>query len=105
MSEKSSNQTVGDEITRERQLSTKVMVATGFKLRTDKVRGVLDVYLEAAGQKGQRIGLDPVLLQLNLNLLQSYAASLAFDQDDESEKEDIAAFDEASFANILHVSQ
>ena len=67
MAEKSTKKTVAIQIRRERQNIPKIVVTTGFKLRPDKGTGLLDVYLESTGQRGERIRLDTVLLRSNLD--------------------------------------
>ena len=105
MSEKSGKKTVAMTITRERVGIPKVVVATGFKLRTEKSTGLLDVLLECYGQKGERVTFDPLLLQGNLDSLKRYAASLAAEPDDAAEREDVIVGEPGSFANVAHFSQ
>jgi len=105
MAEKSTKKTVAIQIRRERQNIPKIVVTTGFKLRPDKGTGLLDVYLESTGQRGERISLDTVLLRSNLDGLKRYAASMTFEQDDAAQKEDVSVSEQPSFSNIVHFSQ
>ena len=91
-------------ISRTRRGETNIIVATGFKLRVDKATGLLDVYLEAAAQKNQRVSLDTSLLQTNLSGLKQYVAGVAVNEDDAAVKEDIAISEIARFANMVHCS-
>ncbi len=92
-------------IKRERVGLPKMVVVTGFKLRAEKNTGLIDVLLECYGQKGERVSLDAVLLQGNLDPLKKYAAGLAGDPDDSTEREEITVTDQVIFANVAHFSQ
>lgn len=105
MAEKPTKKTVAITIKRERSPVTRVFVATGFKLRSDKSTGMVEVLLEVTGQRGERITLDPVVLQSNLHVLKQYAASLIGAEDDAVQKDDVTAGEAITFANIVHVSQ
>jgi hypothetical protein len=105
MAEKSPQKTVGITIKRKRPTAPKFLVATGFRLRSDKSSGLVEVLLEASGQRGERITLDPVVIGSNLQILKQYAAGLAYPEDDGAQKDDIAAGETSAFANILHISQ
>lgn len=105
MAEKTTKKTVAISIKRERVNVPKVIVATGFKLRPDKGTGLLDVYLEGGTQRGERICVDTVVLRSNLEGLKRYAASMAFEQDDAAQKEDVAVGEQPSYSNIVHFSQ
>jgi len=83
----------------------KVVVATGFKLRFEKSTGLIDVLFECYGQKGERVSFDPVLLLGNVDGLKKYAASIAGEPDDESEREEVTVADFGSYANVAHFSQ
>lgn len=104
MTEKATKKTVAISIKRQRPTLPRIIVATGFKLRFDKATGMLDVYLEASGQKGERVSLDPTMLRTNLDMLKRYAAGLAVEQDDAAQKDDIAVGEQIHFANIVHCS-
>lgn len=105
MAEKPAKRMVAIAIKRERLGVPKLMVATGFRLRTDKSTGLIEVLLEGSGQKGERVALDPVLMRTNLEALKQYAANVSVDQDDGALKEDVASGDLSSFANIVNFSQ
>jgi hypothetical protein len=104
MPEKTTTKTVAITIRRERRNAPKVIVTTGFKLRFDKSTGLIDVLLASSGQKGERVIFDPVLLRTNLDVLKRFVASAGPAQDDAALKEDVSVGDQASFANILHLS-
>jgi hypothetical protein len=92
-------------IERERTAATKMVAVTGFKLRFDKVTGLLDVFLEVVGgQRGERVVVDPTILISNLDNFKKYAVSLMAEQDDASQKEDILVSDRSHFSNIIHFS-
>jgi hypothetical protein len=96
---------VGILIKRERTPESRVIATTGFKLRFDKVTGLLDVFLEVAGgQRGERVVLDPTILLSNLDSFKKYSASLVSEQDDAAQKEDILVSEHSLFANIVHFS-
>ena len=59
-------------IKRGRTCSPKIVVTTGFKLRVDKSSGLIEILLEASGQKGERVILDPVLIQNNFEHLKQF---------------------------------
>src|SRR4051794_13000036 len=104
MAEKT-KKTVSISIKRERPASAKIVITTGFKLRVDKITGLLDVYLEAnGGQRGERVCLDPNILASNSEVLKRYAASMPVDQDDAAQKEDVTVSEQAHFANVMHCS-
>lgn len=105
MADQPIKKTVSTAIRRERPFQPKTLVVTGFKLRIDKVSGVIDVLLEASGQKGERIIFDPVLLRTNLDTLKKFAASSKVDPDDSAQKEEVSVSETPSFANILHFSR
>jgi hypothetical protein len=104
MAEKSTKKTVAITIKRARPTVPKIVVITGFKLRFDKITGLVDVYLEVSGGKGVRASLDFNILGSNLEVLSRYAAGLAVEQDDAAQKEEVAISEESYFANILHCS-
>ena len=105
MAEKPSKKTVAITIKRVRIGIPKVLVVSGFKLRTEKATGLIDISLETSGQKGERVTFDPVLLGGNLDALKRYAANLATEPDDAAEREDVMVSDPVTFANIAHFSQ
>lgn len=105
MAEKTTKKTVAISINRERQGVPKIIVAAGFKLRPDKRTGLLDVYLEGSAQRAERISLDTSLLRSNLEGLKQYAASMAFEQDDAAQKEDVTVSEQPIYSNIVHFCQ
>src|SRR5882724_7827591 len=104
MAEKETKKTVAVSIRRERRSLPKIIVTTGFKLRVDKATGLVDVYLEAIGQKGDRVTLDPALIQSNLEMFKQYSARLAVDPDDSALKDDVTVSEQMYFSNVLHCS-
>lgn len=105
MAEKSGKKTVAISIRRERIGLPKVVVAMGFKLRIEKTTALIEILLDCYGQKGERVTLDPVLLNGNLDSLIQYAAGLTVDPDDAAEREDVLVGEAGSFANVAHFSQ
>jgi len=97
--------TVAITIRRERQGVPRVIIAVGFKLRPDKGTGLLDVLLEAGGQRGERVSLDAFLLRKNLQELKRYAASIVGDQDDGAKREEVICPAGPVYANIVHFCQ
>lgn len=105
MSDQPPKKNVAITIGRERPFPPKIVVTTGFKLRIDKSSGLIDVLLEASGQKGERIILDPVVLLNNSEHLKRFAASVAIDPDETSQKEDVSVSEQINFSNIIHLSR
>ena len=93
-------------IKRERLAEPTTVVTTGFKLRFDKVTGLVDIFLEApGGQRGERVSLDPSILFTNLDTFKKYCAGLTVEQDDAAQKEDILVSERSHFSNIIHFSK
>lgn len=105
MADKTTKTTVAIAIKRERPTAPRILVVTGFKLRTDKVSGLVEILLEAAGQRGERVTFDPVVTRSNLTELKRYAASVAVPEDDGAQKEDVTVGEGGAFANMVHFSQ
>lgn len=105
MADKAAQKVVSIAIKRERPFPLKVIIATGFKLRSDKSSGLIDILLEVGGQKGERIIFDPIILRSNLNTLKQFAAASAIDPDDTAQKEDLLVGEQPSFSNIVHLSR
>jgi hypothetical protein len=90
---------------RRRSETPSIIPVIGFKLRLDKATGFLDIFLQAHGQRNERVTVDPSLMRTNLAVLKGYVASLVFDQDDASLKEEIAVPEQGTFANLIHFAQ
>ena len=76
-----------------------------FKLRVDKLNGLIEVQLQANGAKGARVMLDPSFLRGSLSVLKEYVAGVPGDPDDQSQKDEIAnTSEDIYFANIVHTS-
>lgn len=104
MAEKTGKKIVAISIKRERIGLPKVVVATGFKLRIEKATGLIDILLDCYGQKGERVTMDPVLVNGSLDALKQYAAGLTAEPDDTAEREDVMVGEMGSFANVAHFS-
>lgn len=104
MPEKASRKTVAIRIRRERLVTPRTIVTSGFRLRPDKATGLIDVFLEVTGCKGERVVLDPVLLRSNLDVLKRYAAGVTVEPDERTEKDEVSVSETASYANIAHFS-
>ena len=104
MAEKPAKKTVSIAIKRDRPTATRTLIATGFRIRTDKETGLTEILLQASGQRGERIAFDPVVMHTNLEMLKRYAAGLIETEDDAAQKEDIAVGEANTFANMMHFS-
>jgi len=104
MPEKSLRKTVAIRIRRERLSTPRTIVTSGFRLRPDKATGLIDVFLEVTGSKGERVIFDPVLLRSNLDVLKRYAAGLTVEPDERAEKEEVSVTESATYANLAHFS-
>jgi hypothetical protein len=104
MPEDPSKKLVAISVTRTRPFPPKVVVASGFKLRHDKVNGLMDLLFELSDRSSERLTLDSVIIRTNLDMFKRYIAGMREDQDDAAEKDDIPSASSPSFANILHVS-
>lgn len=104
MAEKPAKKTVSIAIKRDRPTAPRTLIATGFRLRSDKGTGLTEILLQASGQRGERVALDPVVMRTNLEMLKRYAAGLVEGEDDAAQKEDIAVGETNTFANIVHFS-
>lgn len=104
MADKTGKKIVSITIKRERVGLPKVVVASGFKLRSDKASGLIDILVES-GKRAERISFDPILMRGNLDNFKQYATGLATEPDDAAAKEEINVGEGGCFSNILHVSQ
>lgn len=105
MPDKAAQKVVSITIRRERPFPPKVIVGAGFKLRHDKSSGLIDVLIEVAGQKGERIVFDPIIVRSNLESLKQFVAGSAVNPDDAAQKEEVSAGEQASYANIIQASR
>jgi hypothetical protein len=105
MPDKAAQKVVSITIRRERLFLPKVIAATGFKIRHDKTSGLIDLLVEVAGQKGERIIFDPVITRSNLESLKQFVAGSPINPDDLAQKEEVLVGEEASFANIIQSSR
>jgi hypothetical protein len=105
MAEKPSKKLVSITIKRERPAPPRVIVATGFRLRSDKSTGLLEVILETAGKVGERVTFDPIVMRSNVDMLKRYVAETAASEDDAAQKEDLNAGETATFANMVHFTR
>lgn len=104
MAEKLAKKTVSIAIKRDRPTAPRTVIATGFRLRSDKETGLTEILLQASGQRGERVALDPIVMRTNLEMLKRYAAGLAEAEDDASQKDDIVVGEMNTFANMVHFS-
>jgi hypothetical protein len=106
MPEKPAKKTVTIGVKRERRETPKIVVATGFRLRPDKVTGMIELLLETRpSQRGERIILDPIVLVSNLDEFKRYAARLSVAEDNAAQKDDILFGETSTFANMIYFSQ
>jgi hypothetical protein len=104
MPDKAAQKVVSITIRRERPFPPEVIVAAGFKLRQDKSSGLIDVLIEVAGQKGERIIFDPVIIRSNLESLKQFVAGSAINPDESAQKEEVSVGERTSYANIIQAS-
>jgi hypothetical protein len=102
MAEKTGKKTVSITLKRTRPTLPKIIIASGFKLRRDKTTRLIDILLETTSQKGERISLDPSLLQTNIQIFKQYLVRVPTVEDDAAIKEDISVTEQGTFSNILH---
>jgi hypothetical protein len=105
MPDKAAQKVVSITVRRERSFPPKIIVATGFKLRLDKSSGLIDVLIEVAGQKGERIIFDPIIIRSNLESLKQFIAGTNVNPDEAAQKEDVSVGEQPSYANIIHSSR
>ncbi|MBE7501534.1 MAG: hypothetical protein HS113_14775 [Verrucomicrobiales bacterium] len=105
MAERAAKKTVAISVKRDRVWPTRTLFTTGFRLRSDRTTGLIEVFLEAIGHRTERVLFDPVLLRGNLDAFKRYAASLASEQDDTAIKDELLASEQATFSNIAHFSR
>src|ERR1700690_1087635 len=105
MADKAAQKVVSITIRRERPFPPKIIVAAGFKLRLDKSSWLIDVLIEVAGQKGERIIFDPIIIRSNLESLKQFVAGTNVDPDGAAQKEDVSVGEQSSYANIIHSSR
>jgi hypothetical protein len=105
MPEKPTKKVVAITIKRERSAQARAIIATGFRFRLDPKLGVVDLILEAAGARAERIMLDPVLIRSNLESFKRYAANVTGEADDSVLKSDLPLPEHACYANMAHFSQ
>jgi hypothetical protein len=105
MADKAAQKVVSITIKRERPFPPKMIAATGFKIRHDKSSGLIDVLIDAVGQKGERIIFDPIITRSNLESLKQFVAGSPVNPDDAVIKDEVAVTEQASFANIIHSSR
>lgn len=105
MAEQSRKKSDSILVKRVRAIPPKMVVATGFKLRVDKSSGLIEVLLEASGQKGERVVFDPILVQNNLENLKQFTAAVPIDPDDKAQKEEVSTTEQANFGNVIHLSR
>jgi hypothetical protein len=89
-------------VTRVRNLQAQVIFVTGFRLRMDKVNGLIDIFLEASGRKGIRIVLDSIIIGTNLNIFKQFLAAVPGDADETVVREDVTVIEEIFYSNMLH---
>jgi hypothetical protein len=85
--------------------SPRNIIASGYRLKQDKANGLIEILLEVAGQRGERVIFDPVLLGRNLNTIKPYLSSLAMDADDGAQKEDVPVGEVSNYSNVIQISQ
>jgi hypothetical protein len=97
--------TVQIGIKRTRPFPPKIIVLTGFKLKLDKVAGLVDIFLELRGQqKGEKVTFDPVLTLTNMDHLKRFVTGVAINPDETVVREDIHT-DQSTYSNIVHLSR
>lgn len=100
-----SKRTIAITVRRKREGIPKVILTTGFKLRTDKTSGFIDVYLQGLGPLGERVVFDPGLVRQNVEGLKRYAASMNVSQDDAAQKDEVQVGHDVHYANVIHFAQ
>lgn len=105
MPDKAAQKVVSVTIRRERPFPPRIIVASGFKLRLDKTSGLIDVLIEIAGQKGERIIFDAVMMRSNLESLKQFVAGSPVNPDDAAQKEEVPVGEQASYANVIQASR
>ena len=106
MAEKVGAKQVGILMKRAGRPDGKLVQATGFRLRFDKSKGVVDVQLEQRGLKAERVSLDPLIIRTNLNMLKEYAAEVPCEADETALTDDIVALTDAdTYSNVIHLCQ
>jgi hypothetical protein len=106
MAEKVGAKQVEMTVTRVSRADSKLVQATGFKLRLDKSRGIVDVQLEQRGLKAERVSFDPLIIKSNLRAFKEYAAGLTCESDETAMKDEIGPLTEAdTYSNVIHLCQ
>ena len=105
MAESPTKKTVTISIKRSRPYPAKTVIVTGFKLRPEKSTGMIEVLLETAPQKGERLVLDPVFIQTNLEHIKKYVAQVPINHDDSAIKEEVFVTEQAGYSNMMHFSR
>jgi hypothetical protein len=103
MAEKTKN--VAISVKRHKRPEAKIIQATGFRMRLDKGSGFVEIDVERRGRKGERVSFDPVILRSNLQGLKEYVASLPYDIDEQSIKEEVSVSDFDTYSNVIHICQ
>src|SRR5579863_8073306 len=92
-------------LVRSRPFLPKIVLTTGFRLRFDKATNLIDIFLESAGQKGERVVLDPVVIQNNNEHLTRFVAAVPVDPDEKAVREDVITSEQMSYANVIYMSR
>jgi hypothetical protein len=105
MAETSPKKVASIGILRTRPFPPKYIVANGFKLRIDKLTGLIEISLETNPQKGERLVFDPVITRANLDHIKKYVTAVPVDPEDGALRDEILVSEQTGYTNVIHMSR